>query len=120
MFGKKKKRQPSFTMPKNPYKHRAPAPTDADDGRWVGTWSLMRSRKVCKEPPPPVRGIMNLNSKISAGLDPSEISTWLREQKVSDLLWLPSKVGDLLLDYQLSPDVVDEPGGRGMWMGDPV
>ncbi|ELU02090.1 hypothetical protein CAPTEDRAFT_224653 [Capitella teleta] len=83
MFGKrKKKRQPSFTLPKNPHKFRyGSSPVLANDD-YIGTWTMMRSKKTSKNPAaPPVKGFMQLNSKISAGLDPGEISTWLRDQK---------------------------------------
>ena len=85
-FGKKKKkRQPSFTMPKNPHKHRyGSTSSDQHKGPMVGTWTLMKTRKKEAGAVAPVehRGLMNLNSKVSAGLNPSEISTWIRDQKV--------------------------------------
>lgn len=62
---------------------------DHEKGPMVGTWTMIRTSKKSKNAAQPqIRGLMNLNSKVSSSLNPEEICTWLREQKVGLFLAL--------------------------------
>ena len=87
----KKKRQPSFTLPKNPYRHHYgtnPQPTKTK-GPMVGTWTLLRSstkqgqgRQDHQGLTRANKGFVTLNDKVSQNLDVQEIGSWMRKQKV--------------------------------------
>ena len=81
--GKKVKRTPSFTLPKNPHRYHYGA--QQNKGPSIGTASLLRTNPNQVNNGCLQFGAFNdLNSRIAAQLDMQQISTWLREQKVKN------------------------------------
>ena len=85
----KKKRQPSFTLPKNPYNYKYGSVRSLSKNKapLVGTWTRLRTpgklgqrdqniKDRCKN------GFLKLNEKVSQNLDVHEISSWMQKQKV--------------------------------------
>lgn len=86
----KKRRQPSFTLPKNPYnyKYGSTRSTSKNTGQLVGTWTRLRSpgkliQKNRDGKNQNKNGFMKLNEKVSQSLDVQEIGSWMEKQKVA-------------------------------------
>ena len=107
--GKKMKRQPSFSLPRNPYRYKYGARTPG--GPMVGSWTaLSRSQQGLAQSDLRLNysnGLMCLNAQIAQDLSMAEINEWMTIQKVGDGddLWITHSIEDLLLMLS-SPNVV--------------
>ncbi|KAK2180825.1 hypothetical protein NP493_425g05027 [Ridgeia piscesae] len=85
--GKKMKRQPSFSLPRNPFRYKYGARTPG--GPMVGSWTaLSRSQQGLAQSDLRLNysnGLMCLNAQIAQDLSMAEINEWMRIQKVGDV-----------------------------------
>ncbi|KAK2146267.1 hypothetical protein LSH36_621g00020 [Paralvinella palmiformis] len=86
----KKKRQPSFTLPKNPYNYQygSTRSTAKKKGPLIGTWTRLRSPgkpgqglKGHDDKVQNRNGFLKLNEKVSHNLNVQEIGSWMQKQK---------------------------------------
>lgn len=81
---KKVQKQPSFTLPKNPYRHRFGVSQHKGPmvGTWTALWTQEAQPRTHQRSPGKYPGLWNLNDRVVGNLDLGEISLWNKHQKV--------------------------------------